>query len=86
MFSGNHQPRPDDTVGIQFIMPPASLHGRADLSTSTATPEPQLLKLGPDLTVYIGAERDARFIYKEIYQDHCYDVAPLSPNPCMLLY
>jgi hypothetical protein len=63
---------------------PLVLSGPADLGKSTATPEPQLLELGPDLTVYIGAERDARFIYKEIYQDHCYDIAPLPPNPCML--
>lgn len=71
-------------------MPSASLPGPADpstsTSTSTATPEPQLLQLGPDLTVYVGAERDARFIYKEIYQDHCYDVGPLPPSPCMLLF
>jgi hypothetical protein len=62
----------------------SSVPGPAEPSTSTAAPEPQLLELGPDLTVYIGAERDARFIYKEIYQDHCYDIAPLPPNPCML--
>lgn len=73
---------------MQSMMPSVSLPGIADLSTgkitSTATPEPQLLELGPDLTVYIGAERDARFIYKEIYQDNCYDIAALPPNPCML--
>ncbi|KAK4122132.1 putative non-ribosomal peptide synthetase [Parathielavia appendiculata] len=60
-------------------MPSESLPG-VDC-TRTATSEPQLLELGPDLTVYVGAERDARFIYKEIYQDHCYDIAPLPSNP-----
>ncbi|KAM7184357.1 S-adenosyl-L-methionine-dependent methyltransferase [Naviculisporaceae sp. PSN 640] len=48
--------------------------------TATTQHEPQLLDLGPDLTVYIGAERDARFIYKEIYGDNCYDIAPLPAD------
>ncbi|SPO07728.1 uncharacterized protein DNG_10423 [Cephalotrichum gorgonifer] len=48
---------------------------------SAAAWEPKLLELSPDLTVYIGAERDARFIHKEIYQDHCYDIASLPPSP-----
>ncbi|KAL2165004.1 hypothetical protein VTH06DRAFT_300 [Thermothelomyces fergusii] len=47
-------------------------------SKDKAAPEPPLLELAPGFSVYIGAERDARFIYKEIYQDHCYDIAPLS--------
>ena len=71
---------------IQSIMPSLSLADTSNLNTgklpNNPTSEPQLLKLGPDLTVYIGAERDARFIYKEIYQDHCYDFAQLPPNPC----
>ncbi|TPX18041.1 uncharacterized protein E0L32_011860 [Thyridium curvatum] len=46
--------------------------------------EPKLLELGPDLAVYIGAERDARFIYKEIYQDHCYDVSTLPADPFII--
>lgn len=49
-----------------------------------AQQELQLLELGPDLTVYIGAERDARFIYKEIYGDNCYDIAQLPANACRL--
>ncbi|KAL2170274.1 hypothetical protein VTG60DRAFT_5050 [Thermothelomyces hinnuleus] len=65
-------------------MSSASAPVSAEPSTSKATPEPQLLELGPDFSVYIGAERDARFIYKEIYHDHCYDVAPLSSNPFII--
>ncbi|KAM7213668.1 S-adenosyl-L-methionine-dependent methyltransferase [Rhypophila decipiens] len=71
---------------MQVMMPSVSLPEMGDASASKATitamsqQEPRLLELGPDLTVYIGAERDARFIYKEIYQDNCYDITPLPPN------
>lgn len=47
-----------------------------------APSEPKLCELGPDLTVWIGAERDARLIYKEIYEDRLYDVEQLPPKPC----
>jgi hypothetical protein len=49
-----------------------------------APSEPKLCELGPDFTVWIGAERDARLIYKEIYEDRLYDVEQLPPKPCKL--
>ncbi|KAK4099535.1 methyltransferase FkbM [Parathielavia hyrcaniae] len=63
-------------------MPSESLPGVA--CTKTATAEPQLIELGPGFSVYVGAERDARFIYKEIYEDHCYDMATLPPDPFII--
>ncbi|KAK4244486.1 S-adenosyl-L-methionine-dependent methyltransferase [Corynascus novoguineensis] len=67
-------------------MTSVSLPRPAEPSTSTnnETPELQLLELGPGFAVYIGAERDARFIYKEIYEDHCYDIAQLPLNPFII--
>lgn len=62
-------------------MPPPDLY-----ASTTPNSEPELLELGPGFAVYIGSERDARFIYKEIYQDHCYDLAALSPSPCTLFF
>lgn len=74
---------------MQVMMPSVSLPSIINTNTgkvtSTSPPEPQLLELGPDFTVYIGAERDARFIYKEIFEDNCYDIAPLPSNPCMFV-
>ncbi|KAL2153717.1 hypothetical protein VTH82DRAFT_4872 [Thermothelomyces myriococcoides] len=64
---------------LSTALPPS-----AEPSTNKATPEPQLLELEPGFSVYIGAERDARFIYKEIYHDHCYDIAPLSSTPFII--
>ncbi|ATY66916.1 non-ribosomal peptide synthetase [Cordyceps militaris] len=47
--------------------------------------EPQLVQLGDDFPFYVASyngvpsgEYEARFIYKEIFGDHCYDVAQLS--------
>ncbi|KAI0146300.1 FkbM family methyltransferase [Xylariaceae sp. FL1272] len=47
----------------------------------------QLLELAPDFSAYANidptlqeSEKEARFIYSEIFTDHCYDVAPLPAD------
>lgn len=47
-----------------------------------APQDPKIVELGSDLTVWVGAERDARLIHKEIFTDNCYDIAKLSASPC----
>ncbi|PGH10856.1 hypothetical protein AJ79_05216 [Helicocarpus griseus UAMH5409] len=52
--------------------------------TDTPLTEPQFLELEPDLTVWIGAERDARLIHKEIHQDQLHDFALLPSKPFLI--
>lgn len=40
----------------------------------------QLLEFSPGFSAYVGGEEEAHFIYKEIFQDHTYDVAELPDN------
>ena len=44
----------------------------------------QLVHLRDTFSCFAGSEREARFIYKEIYDDHCYDVAELSDAPFII--
>ncbi|KAJ4247526.1 hypothetical protein NW762_013206 [Fusarium torreyae] len=43
--------------------------------------KPELLDFGDNFAAYTTAEIEARFIYKEIFTDHCYDIADFPENP-----
>lgn len=45
---------------------------------------PPLVQLGNGFSVFTHCEMEARFIYKEIFIDHCYDIAPLPENPFII--
>ncbi|KAH6894199.1 amino acid adenylation domain-containing protein [Thelonectria olida] len=40
----------------------------------------QLLEFAPGFSAYAGGDEEARFIYKEIFEDHTYNVAELPDN------
>ena len=51
----------------------------------------KLLQFGPELSAYGASdeawpswEEEIRFIYKEIFEDHCYDIAHLPEKPFMI--
>jgi FkbM family methyltransferase len=41
----------------------------------------ELVPLSPTLSCYAPNPKEAQFIYKEIFQDHCYDIPNLLPPP-----
>jgi FkbM family methyltransferase len=43
-----------------------------------------LVQLGDGFSAYTYCEMEARFIYKEIFIDHCYDIAPLPEKPFII--
>lgn len=44
----------------------------------------QLLDIGDGFSCYSISERETRFIFKEIFQDHCYDIANLPDDPVII--
>ncbi|KAK4234329.1 putative FkbM family methyltransferase [Achaetomium macrosporum] len=43
-----------------------------------------LLELADGFSIYGPSERESRFIYNEIYDDHCYDTPNLPPSPFII--
>ncbi|KAK3306124.1 S-adenosyl-L-methionine-dependent methyltransferase [Chaetomium strumarium] len=48
------------------------------------TTTPPLVELADGFTIHTPSEREARFIYNEIYADHCYDVPNLPSSPFII--
>jgi FkbM family methyltransferase len=48
------------------------------------TTTPPLVELADGFTIHTPSEREARFIYNEIYTDNCYDVPNLPPSPFII--
>ena len=44
----------------------------------------ELVELAPGFSCYSGSTDEAKFIYKEIYEEHCYDIAVLPEDAFIL--
>lgn len=55
-----------------------------DINISPVIMTAQLVDLAPGFSVYGPSPFETHFIYQEIFQSHCYDVAPLPDQPVII--